>query len=524
MDTATSSAPAEQTKVPGYSWYVLSVLVLVYVLNFVDRQILSILSEDIKRDLGLTDADLGFLYGTAFGVFYSIFGIPLGRLADNWHRVKLLVAGLSLWSLMTALSGTARSGAALAAARIGVGVGEATAGPCAYSLISDYFPRRLRATALAIYSGGLYLGVGLSLFVGGSIAQAWNIAYDGSSAPFGLRGWQVAFFAVGAPGLLLALWVATLKEPLRGQSDGYAVPPVQSVSPFADFARELLTIIPPLTVIGAAQRGPRALLANLSFAAATALIAYWLIRLTGDIPQWVAVGIGVYAVFSWASALRLRDPPSFALIFGSAAFLLVVIGNGIIAYASYSTTFWTAPYAMRTFGAGPAEAGLFVGGAGALGGFIGVVVGGRLADAWKMRNPSGRVIVMLIAASAPIPLIILSYTTTSLPVFYAAYFPIQALCSCAVGAAGATVQDLVLPRMRGTATAVFLLASTLIGLALGPYVVGRVSLATDSLATGMLSLLIAAPFAIGSFVLLYRMLPRAETSLLERARAAGEPV
>ncbi len=116
-------------RTPAYAWYVLGILFLVYILNFVDRQIISILAEDIKRDLGLKDEDLGFLYGTAFGVFYSLFGIPLGRLADNWNRVRLMTIGLALWSAMTAFSGFARNGAMLTAARIGVGVGEATASP-----------------------------------------------------------------------------------------------------------------------------------------------------------------------------------------------------------------------------------------------------------------------------------------------------------------------------------------------------------------------------------------------------------
>jgi sugar phosphate permease len=177
-----------EQRAPLYSWYALGVLFAVYLANFVDRQILSILANDIKADLALTDAELGFLYGTSFAIFYALFGIPLGRLADSWSRTRLLALGLTLWSLMTALSGFARSGAALAAARVGVGVGEATASPCAYSLISDWFPQRLRGTAIGIYSGGLFVGSGLSLLI-----SAWpagrrrfsRLACRASCWPFG---------------------------------------------------------------------------------------------------------------------------------------------------------------------------------------------------------------------------------------------------------------------------------------------------------------------------------------------------
>src|SRR4029077_12038633 len=129
-----------------YARYVLAVLVLVYVFNFLDRQIISILAERIRADLGVTDAELGFLYGTAFAVFYALFGIPLGRLADVWDRRKLIALGLAMWSAMTALSGLARTFPALALARIGVGIGEASAAPAAFSLLSDWFPRERRAT------------------------------------------------------------------------------------------------------------------------------------------------------------------------------------------------------------------------------------------------------------------------------------------------------------------------------------------------------------------------------------------
>ena len=247
-----------QTPAPSrrYANYVLGVLFLVYVLNFVDRQILSILAKDVKQDLGLDDADIGFLFGTAFGVFYSLFGIPLGRLADNSNRVRLITVGLALWSAMTAFSGLARNGLQLTLARIGVGIGEATASPCAYSLISDYFPRDKRATALAIYSSGIFIGGGLSLFIGGAIVDTWNRNFPGGH--WGLVGWQVAFMAVGLPGLVLALLVATLREPLRGASDGIITPPASN--PYRDFMAELVSIIPPLTLIGPARRGHAAAL------------------------------------------------------------------------------------------------------------------------------------------------------------------------------------------------------------------------------------------------------------------------
>ena len=138
-------------------------MVLVYAISFIDRQILSILAERIKADFGIDDAQLGFLYGTAFAIFYALFGIPLGRLVDHWHRARLMAIGLAFWSLMTLASGFASSLAVLAIARVGVGIGEASASPAAFSMLADYFSERRRALVLAIYSAGLYLGHGASL-------------------------------------------------------------------------------------------------------------------------------------------------------------------------------------------------------------------------------------------------------------------------------------------------------------------------------------------------------------------------
>ena len=518
--TGSSGTPEVR---PGgaYARYVLTVLFVVYVLNFIDRQILAILAKDVKRDLGLTDADIGFLFGTAFGVFYSLFGIPLGRLADNWHRVRLITIGLAIWSAMTAFSGLARNGLQLTAARIGVGIGEATASPCAYSLISDYFPKQKRATALAIYSSGIFVGGGLSLFIGGAIVDSWNQAYPGGH--WGLVGWQVAFMAVGLPGLALALLVSTLREPIRGAADGIVT--ATSPTPFREFLGELIAIIPPLTLIGAARRGPAALAINLLAIALIGIATWALAVATKNWPQWLSIGIGVYAVFSWASALKSRDPATYRLIWGTPAFLYTSIGYGLIAFVSYGVAAFGALYAETVLGQPKTEVGFWLGGGAAAGGFLGIVLGGRIADWAKQQRSWGRVPVILSGTLLPIPFLLYGYTTSSPTGFYIASFFMSGLASAALGPAGATTQDLVLPRMRGTATATFFIATALIGLALGPYFAGFMSTVSGgNLRLGVLSLLAVAPISMILLVLAWRTVPAAEASVVDRARAAGEPI
>ncbi|WP_298306002.1 MFS transporter [uncultured Erythrobacter sp.] len=501
--------------VPAYSWYALSILVIVYVLNFVDRNIISILAEDIKADLGLRDDQIGFLYGTAFGVFYALFGIPLGKLADSWHRIRLMTAGLAIWSAFTALSGFAKNFTMLSVARIGVGVGEATASPSAYSLISDWFPKKMRATALAIYSSGLYIGGGISLLIGGAIVENWNEAFP-TDAPLGLVGWQAAFIIVGLPGLLLACLVFTLREPLRGESEGIVSPPVKD--PFRGFFRELLALTP----LGAFLSGPRGIAINLLGAAIIGGIAFALAMTTKSYQQWIAVGVGYYAIFSWVSTLQRRDAPTFKLIWGSSAFLTTILGYGMVAFMSYAASFWAAPYAIRILDQAPSVAGWWIGGPGAAGGFLGVILGGWMADRLRARNPAGRLIVVAFGLVAAAPFLAIMFTTQNVPLFFLCAFLQSLFASSALGAAAATTQDLVLPRMRGTATATFFLSTTLVGLALGPYMAGQVSTMTGSLSTGGLSLLIAVPIGVTLLLIAYRTVPEAERTVLERAKSAGE--
>jgi MFS family permease len=534
-EEATAARAREDAPVPAYSWYALSVLVLVYVLNFIDRQILSILANDIKADLGVDDAYLGFLYGTAFAVFYSLFGIPLGKLADSWKRTRLLAIGLTLWSAMTALSGFAKTATVLTVARIGVGVGEATASPSAYSLISDWFPARLRATALAVYSSGLYIGGGVSIWIGALIVEQWNAAYP-VGGPLGLAGWQAAFLAVGIPGLLLALWVLTLKEPVRGAIDGLPTP--ENPAPFTGFMRELVEVIPPFTLIGAMLRGPRAVVINLAGLATFAAAALGLSQLvpasanlipgTADgsfkvSDQWLFLAVGYYAVFSWAMGLRARDLPTFRLTWGSPAFLCVILGYGTVAFMAYANSYWGAPYAERVLGASKYDLGIWLGAPAALAGFLGVVLGGRMADYLLQYRPDGRILVILFGLLTPVPVVYFTFTTDSVSVFYVLSFFVNMLTASALGAAAASSQALVLPRMRGVATATFFLATTLVGLGLGPFMAGYVSAINgDDLSTGVLSTLVVTPFGLALLLGAMMLFPRAIVEIRQRAQAAGE--
>ena len=505
-----------------YARYVLAVLTLVYVFNFLDRQILSILAERIKADLGISDAEMGFLYGTAFAVFYALFGIPLGRLADVWDRRLLISIGLAFWSGMTAISGLAQSFGQLAAARIAVGVGESSASPAAFSLLSDYFPPQRRTTVLALYSSGIYLGAGLGLGIGGVIVNGWEGLFAGAAPPFGLRGWQVAFFVVGLPGLLLSLWVRSLREPVRGQSEGLTV--TSAGSPLRTLATELAAVLPPLPWFQLARRGrgvgPAAW--NLAAAGILTASAAGLTALLGTAVQWIALGIGLYAAFSWAQTLALRDPPAFRLLFRTPSLAFACTGYAFLAFTGYGVGFWTTPYFIRVLGASEREVGLIVGATSAAAGWLGVTLGGVLADRLRQSTRLGRLQVGLLTALLPLPFTYWLFTTSNLSLAFALNFPVSLATSMWIGPGASTVQDLVLPRMRATASAAYLLVVTFIGLALGPYAIGRISVAVGDLRTAILIGLSANAVAFVLLLLATRPLARDEDSRLERARAAGE--
>lgn len=271
----------------GYRAYVLFALIVVYTINFIDRQILGILAIPIQADLGLTDTELGLMRGVSFALFYSTLGVPVAFLADRMNRVRIMTVALSLWSAATMACGLATNFVQMFVARMAVGVGEAGGVAPAYSIVSDYFPPRQRAIALGIYSFGVPLGSAIGIVFGGVIAT--------------LLDWRSAFFIVGALGLLVApVFFLTVREPVRGGLDGAGEKPAP-----ARFSEVVATLL----------RKP----------------SFWLLSVGG-----AASSIVAYGMFAWMPAffVRLFGDQLPGLFVGFPSFLMPP-DPGPVLYAAY---------------------------------------------------------------------------------------------------------------------------------------------------------------------------------------------
>ena len=208
------------------AWSTVAILMVAYVLSFIDRQILNLLVGPIRRDLLISDTQMSLLMGLSFALFYTICGIPLGRLADTKSRRGLIAVGVLFWSAATAACGLAKLYWQFLICRIGVGVGEAALSPAAYSLIADSFPAERRATAISVYSMGVYLGSGLAFLLGGLVIKFASAQGDLVLPVFGeVRPWQLIFLLLGAAGALFTLLMLAVKEPARrGVGAGVAIP------------------------------------------------------------------------------------------------------------------------------------------------------------------------------------------------------------------------------------------------------------------------------------------------------------
>jgi MFS family permease len=517
-DADAAQADRDPARTSPYIYVALFLLVLANFFNYIDRQIVSIVAQRLKTDLHLTDAQLGFLLGTAFAVFYGVVGIGMGRLADALSRTRLMAFGLAIWSGMTALAGFAGNFMTLAVARLGVGIGEAAANPCSHSLLSDYFPARNRSAAMSAYLLGSHLGAAAALIGGGLMLQHWNVLCQ--ALPEGacrIADWRAAFLLMGTPGLLLALFIATMREPKR------PLPPREG-STLGLVLREMSAAVPPLTLFNLHQAGGAgAVVRNIVFALGLAAAATAMSFAVGDWPQWAAVAIGVYSVATWAKILSWRDRPLYQLTFGCSTFLLMVAGVALTSCITGAVQAWAAPYAIRILHASPAQAGLSLGLASALVASISVIAGGLITDRWKRIDRRAPIWVTLIGVAGSVPALLVMMQAQTLGLYVAAFGVFSALTMLWPGAVAALVQDLVLPRMRGTASAAFSLMVILVASGVGPYWAGKISTLTGSLSTGLYSVMALAPIAAVLLLVAAGRL-RAETAERRHLRAveAGE--
>jgi MFS family permease len=364
--------------------HALAGLFVVYIFNFVDRQILATLLEPIKKDIGASDTQMGLLAGLAFALFYTFLGIPIARWADRGSRVLLISLGLVVWSAMTAASAYARSFTQLALARIGVGVGEASFTPSAHSLIADYFPPARRATAMAIFTIGANMGTLLAQTGGGWVAHN--------------MGWRPAFLMVGLPGLLVALvFYRMVREPPRGRWD----PPGSSVP--------------------------------------------------------IALG------------------EAFRALASRRAFVFIALSAALHGFSSYGSGTWTNVFLMRVHGLNVAEAGLVLGLLTFTVAATGAYAAGRLTDALGRRDARWYMWIPAIASVAALPFVLLFLYLGDLVYAILVYVPGQLMVNAWVGPTYAMTQSVAPPSVRALAAAIVVFAINLVGMGLGPLVVGALN-------------------------------------------------
>ena len=379
-----------------WGWAAVVVLVLAYAVSFIDRQVVALLVEPLKHDLHLTDSEIGLVQGPAFGIFYALLGMPLGALADRVHRLRLIAAGIFLWSFATAASGFATSFGGLFVARMGVGVGEAALVPAAVSLLADFFTAERRALPMSVLTSGASMGAGLSLLLGG-----WFVSFAGHGVEglplvgpwLALRPvWQVVFLLAGLLGVPIIVAVLCLKEPVRGARD----------------------------TAHATERP------DMRY-----LLTHW----------------------------RLFGP-----LLGGAG-LLYIFTNALSA--------WMPTLFIRQFHWAPAQLGAQLGVPILICAVSGSVVSGLVAT-WIARSRAldAPLRTMLIGGAALAPLAVLAPLSTdpslAMVGVVAIYFAI-ALC---FGVATAAFVGITPPALRGRVVALYLLIGNLLGLGLGPYLVG----------------------------------------------------
>jgi MFS family permease len=535
-----AQAPPQPDRVSRAGWYTLTLVASAQGLSLLDRQILSILAPSIKVDLNIGDSELGLLYGTVFSLFYALFSLPLGRLVDGWVRTRLLAICIFAWSIFAGLSAFAGGFALLAISRLGVGVGEAAAQPSANSIIFDTFPRSRRGTAMASMGIATALGLGLSMTLGGVVAGWFDARFPQGAA--GFSGWQFAFLVAAAPGLLLAWLISRLPEPVRGGVDGIRSP--EDPHPFKASGAVLASVTPGINWVSlwSRQAPARQWAVNLIGLAVIVLFCWTMTQVTQAFSprpptdvlgakidahalQWSVVGFGAFVILNMFQSLRLTDRPSYNVITSPSVILLIVVA-GLQTSINYGVMGFTPSLLNRSFGLSQAQTGLQFGLLSAGLAMVGPIVAGPLSD-WLTARMGGRGRVWLTIFSLGLsPLFgIWTYSAQDLTGFYVRFSVFSLILTLWLPPLYSLLYDLVLPRMRGVTSSIFIIITTLLGLGMGPYFVGIVSDRNGGdLAQAIISInVVWLPIVVCLFIVLWRI-NRDETTVLDRARAGGEPV
>ena len=541
MATTVAEEPLKPAaRVTSAGWYALFLVSSAQGLSLLDRQILSILAPSIKADLQIGDAELGLLYGTLFALFYALFSLPLGRLVDGWIRTRLLAICILAWSVFAGLSAFAGGFALLAISRLGVGVGEAAAQPAANSIIFDTFPREKRGTAMAAMGIATALGLGLSMALGGVVAGWWDARYpDGA---FGFSGWQFAFLVASLPGLLLAWAIYRMREPERGAIDGIVAPP--DPAPFKASAAVLAAVTPGANWLHLWNRkaGARQWTINLVSLAVIIVVCVFMARtLQGFSPrpdthlfglsfnahelQWFVVAFGAFVILNVFQSLKLTDRPTYNVVLSPSLILLMVVG-GLQTSINYGVMGFTPSFLVREFGLSQAETGLQFGLLAAALGIGGPVIAGPLSDWLTARmGARGRVWLTIFSLGVSPFISFWLYAAPDVISFYIRFTLYSIILTLWLPPVYSLYYDLVLPRMRGMTSSIYIIVSTLLGLGMGPYFVGIVSDRNKGdLAVAITSLNVVGPVIVVILLFVLTRINRDESTVLERARAGGEPV
>ncbi|MFI5236294.1 MAG: MFS transporter, partial [Gemmatimonadales bacterium] len=500
---ALRPAPAQLSS--AYRWYALALLSTLNLLNYLDRNVIFALFEPIKRDLSLTDAQLGWL-GSAYILVFSVAALPFGVLSDLRSRRAVITWGVSLWSAFTVLAGLVRGFGQLFVTRAAVGIGEAAFGPASQSLVADYFPGKTRALAMGILSAGLSLGGVLGLWLGGKLEAVY--------------GWRVAFMAVGLPGFLLAIFAVRLVDPTR------VLTPVS--------VRKLLQELK--LGVSAVVRQFNPLLVSSGIAA---MAAFWLqrseIASTGVDTMLVGAGVAVGLTLNirqWVRQIRrdqIDETPfgggvsdvfgelvrGVALVLRTPTLVYVFLSGAMVSFGLNGVVGWGPTFASRELGWTASQAAGLLGKWGLIFGVLGTLFGGVLADFLKKYTDAGRVwtvaLGLLLGGPLTIWLLTIRDPAHFIPVFCAAFFCL----TWYNGPLAATIFDVVPARISATVVGAYLLFIHLAGDAIALPLVGGLS---DRFGIDQAIMILPIVSVLGGVV----MLGAVRTVAQDGIRATGE--